>query len=131
MEAAAAVEQTAVVCAVQGDAAAARIAFERAASLYERLSCTMDLRRLQSRLRPHGFRLGPRTSHRRATKGWAALTPAELGVAALVESGCSNPDIAGQLFLSRRTVEAHVANIMRKLQVHSRLEIEQPVVRPA
>ncbi len=49
-------------------------------------------------------------------------------VAKLVAQGVSNPDIAARLFLSRRTVEAHVAHIFRKLQVRRRLDIAQIVL---
>jgi ATP/maltotriose-dependent transcriptional regulator MalT len=43
--------------------------------------------------------------------------------AVLLAAGCSNPDIARQLFISRRTVESHVSHILAKLQVASRREV--------
>lgn len=36
--------------------------------------------------------------------------------------GLNNDEIASELFLSRATVRTHIQNILRKLQVHSRLE---------
>jgi len=40
----------------------------------------------------------------------------------LAARGMSNQDIATSLFLSRRTVQAHLANIFRKMDVGSRTE---------
>jgi DNA-binding CsgD family transcriptional regulator len=51
------------------------------------------------------------------------LTPREREVAARVAAGCSNREIGEELFVSERTVEAHVANILRKLGVPSRAGI--------
>ena len=50
------------------------------------------------------------------------LTPREAEVMALVAAGQSNREMADELYLSPRTVERHVANIYRKLDVHSRAE---------
>jgi len=35
----------------------------------------------------------------------------------------SNPEIAAKLFLSPRTVATHVSHILKKLEVHSRIDI--------
>jgi predicted ATPase/DNA-binding CsgD family transcriptional regulator len=51
------------------------------------------------------------------------LTRRELEVAALIERGLSNREIANELVLSRRTVEKHVANILSKLGFNSRAQI--------
>jgi DNA-binding CsgD family transcriptional regulator len=61
------------------------------------------------------------------------LTPTELKVAHLVADSQSNPDIAGRLFLSGRTVEVHVSHILTKLDARSRVEIarETAAHRPA
>jgi pimeloyl-ACP methyl ester carboxylesterase len=51
------------------------------------------------------------------------LTDRELKVAELVAEGLTNQAIARRLSVAPRTAEAHVENIRRKLQVHSRAQI--------
>ncbi len=51
------------------------------------------------------------------------LTARELEVAGLVAAGLTNQSIAVRLSVAPRTAEAHVENIRRKLQVHSRAQI--------
>jgi DNA-binding CsgD family transcriptional regulator len=51
------------------------------------------------------------------------LTPQELQIALLVADGKSNRDVAGAMFVSRKTVEYHLSHIYRKLNVHSRAEL--------
>ena len=101
----------------------ARAAFTGAVEIYASLGAVADVARLQARFRAHGIRRGPRTKHRRALTGWDSLTPAEIKIAALVQGGLSNPEIAAKLFLSRRTVATHVSHILKKLDVHSRTDI--------
>jgi DNA-binding CsgD family transcriptional regulator/tetratricopeptide (TPR) repeat protein len=50
------------------------------------------------------------------------LTDRERGVLALVTEGRTNRQIAGQLFISEKTVSVHVSNILAKLGVGSRTE---------
>ena len=101
----------------------ARAAFTRAVEIYASLGAAADVARLQARFRAHGIRRGPRTKHRQARSGWDSLTLTETKIAALVEEGLSNPEIAARLFLSRRTVATHVSHILKKLDVHSRIDI--------
>src|SRR5919197_375903 len=50
------------------------------------------------------------------------LSRRELEVVRLLSVGRTNREIARQLFLSRRTVDMHVRNILRKLDCRSRVE---------
>ncbi len=52
----------------------------------------------------------------------AELSERETEILRLAAQGMSNQDIAGKLFVSRRTVQAHLANIFRKMDVGSRTE---------
>jgi DNA-binding CsgD family transcriptional regulator len=105
------------------DRGQARAAFTRAVEIYASLGAAADVARLRTRFRAHGIRRGPHAKHRQAQSGWDSLTPAETKIAALVEGGLSNPEIAARLFLSRRTVATHVSHILKKLDVHSRTDI--------
>ena len=109
--------------AQRGDVDAARTAYADAARIYADLDADWDLRRADARLRPLGIRRGIRGTRRHHTTGWEALTPTETRIAELVAAGKSNPDIAGDLYMSRRTVESHVSHILDKLECRSRIDI--------
>lgn len=59
-------------------------------------------------------RSGPRTDE---------LTPQELQVALIVAGGATNREAGARLFLSAKTIEAHLGRIYRKLGVRSRTEL--------
>ena len=69
-------------------------------------------------LRASGVRL-----RRTAARGADALTPSERRVAELAVRGLSNRDIAQSLFLSEKTVEAHLGRAYRKLGIRSRTRL--------
>ncbi len=60
-------------------------------------------------------RAGPRSDLRPA-----GLSEREIEVLRLVADGCSNPEIATRLYISRRTAEHHVQHIYIKIGVSSR-----------
>jgi len=65
----------------------------------------------------------------RASTGWASLTRAELDVAKLISEGLGNKDVAARLFVSPRTVQAHLTHIYTKLGLTSRLQLAQEAAR--
>jgi DNA-binding CsgD family transcriptional regulator len=65
------------------------------------------------------------TVHRRTEGTHDQLTPQEAQIAQLAREGMSNPEIAGQLFLSTRTVEWHLRKVFTKLEISSRLQLQR------
>ena len=73
--------------------------------------------------------LGLRGPRRSTRENPAGLTRRELEVLALVTEGLSNRMIAKRLVLSERTIDHHVAAILRKLRVKTRAEATAQAVR--
>ena len=57
------------------------------------------------------------------------LTPREQEVLKLIAEGLSNSEIAGQLIISAKTVDRHRENIMRKLNLHNRVDLVKYALR--
>jgi predicted ATPase/class 3 adenylate cyclase/DNA-binding CsgD family transcriptional regulator len=70
-----------------------------------------------------------RGERKRPASGWASLTPSEREVVRLVCEGLSNKDIAGRLFVSPRTVQAHLTHVYTKLALTSRVQLIQEAAR--
>ena len=51
------------------------------------------------------------------------LTDREQDVAVLVAKGYSNPEVASELYVSRKAIEYHLRNIYGKLGITSRREL--------
>ena len=58
-------------------------------------------------------------------KGYNSLSKREKEVFPLIALGYSNKEISQKMFISTKTVEAHKANISRKLHLHGRVELVQ------
>jgi predicted ATPase/DNA-binding CsgD family transcriptional regulator len=61
----------------------------------------------------------------------APLTKRELEVAALIETGLSNREIAGRLVIAKRTADGHVERILAKLGFSSRAQVAAWMARRA
>lgn len=98
-------------------------ALRQALDVFDRVGARGERDAVARRLRELGVRQIPRTRRQAGiAPGTPLLSPREAEVLALVEEGLRNAEIAAKLFLSERTVEHHVASVLRKLQAHSRVD---------
>lgn len=102
----------------EGDAEAQ----QRALALFDRLGAAPAAEALRRRLREAGVR-GVARGARESTRAQpCGLTSAEVKVLRLMAEGLRNAEIAARLHRSVRTVDHHVASVLAKLGVGSRLE---------
>jgi DNA-binding CsgD family transcriptional regulator len=85
---------------------------------FERLGADPWADRARGELRASG-----ETTSRRAPAEHEHLTPQELQIAQYAADGDSNAEIAAKLFLSRRTVEYHLAKVYTKRGITSRRQL--------
>jgi DNA-binding CsgD family transcriptional regulator/tetratricopeptide (TPR) repeat protein len=97
-----------LACRALGDEEGAGLELEAARTAFQRLGATPDLVRIAS----YGKGSASIQSH--------GLTKRELQVLRLVAAGKTNKVIASELFVSRRTVDRHVSNLLGKLDFSSR-----------
>ena len=57
------------------------------------------------------------------------MTPREQEVLTLIAQGFSNNEIADHLVISAKTVDRHRENIMRKLNLHNRVDLVKYALR--
>jgi len=98
--------------------AEAREHLRQALELAQRGGATLLAERAHEELIATGAR--PR---RIVQTGAASLTPSERRIAAMAAEGLSNRDIAQALFVTLRTVEMHLSNAFRKLDISSRTQL--------
>src|SRR5439155_373889 len=94
-----------------------------AAAVAEETGAATERAHIDQLLRQLGIRTWRRGARRRASGDLFGLSEREREIANLIAGGASNPDIAGTLFLSRKTVERHVSSILGKLEVKNRAQL--------
>jgi ATP/maltotriose-dependent transcriptional regulator MalT len=102
----------------RGERRAARESLQQALALFEQLGAPRWAEKTRAEARRIGVRHAP-----------AELTENERLVAELAATGLTNREIAAEMFVSRRTVEANLARAYRKLGVHSRAELGATIAR--
>ena len=101
----------------------ALVCFQAALAIFERLGAPP----WQARVCDELARLGTRSTPSGAGPG---LTAAEQRVGELVAAGRTNSEVAAELFMGLRTVEAHLSRMYRKLSVRSRTELCRMLTSP-
>jgi DNA-binding CsgD family transcriptional regulator len=101
----------------------AGLVLREAGALAEEMGAGTELRLAEQRLRALGVRTWRRGRKAGGTDPLDGLSQREREIARRVASGASNPEIAAALFLSRKTVERHVSNILAKLGIRNRTEL--------
>ena len=113
-----------------GEAERAVAELQRAARGFEACGALRYRDEAERELRKLGHRIHRRTLPGRSDgTALESLTERELQVAQLVVDRKTNPQIAAELFLSRKTVETHLRNIFRKVNVSSRVDLAHAVER--
>jgi len=111
----------------RADSDRAEEAFTAARTMIEKLATTIPDNDLRENFYRRAFAMIPRArqlTQRQATKvEFGGLTRRERQVAAVVARGLSNQEIADDLVVSIKTVEAHVTRILSKLGFSSRAQI--------
>jgi DNA-binding CsgD family transcriptional regulator/tetratricopeptide (TPR) repeat protein len=96
----------------------ARVQLRAAIEAFEGFDAVVWAERARTELRASG-----ETARKRDPSTLSQLTPQELQVARLVADGLSNKEVAAQLFLSPRTIDAHLRNVFGKLGLKSRTQL--------
>ncbi|MEV7524621.1 AAA family ATPase [Streptomyces sp. NPDC091371] len=105
---------------------AAGVHLEAALSTFRRLGAQPWCARAANELRASGVHV---TTVASAEDGRTPLTPQEQQIAQLAATGLTNKQIASQLFLSPRTVAAHLRSVFPKLNVTSRAGLRDALTR--
>ncbi|MFD2419624.1 BTAD domain-containing putative transcriptional regulator [Amycolatopsis pigmentata] len=112
----------AILLAKRGHLGKARTVLDEAVALLAATGAHWDVRRIGGRMKEFGIDLfdhaGPCPM-----EGMVFLSAVETKIAKLVAGGRSNPEIAQELGLPRRTVQAHVAGVLSKLRLSSRADL--------
>jgi DNA-binding NarL/FixJ family response regulator len=96
---------------------------------FERLGAEPAAERVATELRRRGVRVPRRGGAPRSDRSTDRLSARETEVLRLVAAGFTNPQIATTLYISRKTAEHHVSNILTKLGAASRAEAAAASVR--
>jgi DNA-binding CsgD family transcriptional regulator/tetratricopeptide (TPR) repeat protein len=109
---------------------AARVELRRAADAFAQLGATAWQAQAEQELRATGVTVPASSSPRDGAGRSGELTPQQREVVDLAATGLSNKDIAAKLYLSPRTVSAHLYRAFPKLGVTSRSALRDALTDP-
>ena len=97
--------------------------FRQAGELAAAVGASTEQQMADLGLRRLGVRTWRRGQAKRGERPMDTLSDRERQIATLIGDGQSNPEIASRLFLSRKTVERHVSNILARTGTRNRTEL--------
>lgn len=100
---------------------------EQAATELDRYGAVRYRDAAERELRQLGQHIHRRTRPGESATGLGSLTEREMQIAQLIVDRKTNGEIAGELFLSKKTIETHIRNMFRKLDASSRVDIARAV----
>jgi DNA-binding CsgD family transcriptional regulator len=103
--------------------AAARVPLNRALAIFDNLGARPWAARTRAELAASGVKDRRLTVPTNAAMVLGELSPQELQVARIAARGQNNIEVAAALFVSRKTVEAHLTRVYRKLGIRSRTQL--------
>ena len=98
-----------------------------ALAVFDQFEATPWAERARRELQATGATARPRRDPTTADR----LTAQELRVSLMIADGATNREAAAQLFLSPKTIEAHLGRAYRKLGVHNRAQLASTLTRQA
>jgi DNA-binding CsgD family transcriptional regulator len=108
---------------IETDTRRAADEFRRAGDEAAAVGASTEQHMAELGLRRLGVRTWRRSQARRGEDAVGGLSDREKQIATLIAAGNSNPEIASRLFLSRKTVERHVSNILARTGARNRTDL--------
>lgn len=97
-------------------------AMKKAIAEFDELGAVASSQLLKRKMRMNGIKNIPKGPRQSTKENPFGLTERQIEILDLVSKGYSNSEIGNKLFISVRTVEAHVSTLFFKLDMHSRAE---------
>ena len=120
---ASALEDAAIMLSDRGHKDRALQLLQQALDQCSAIGAVVDVTRVSSRLNELTSRRRQRGYTNWTVAGWSGLTDTERQIAIVVAEGLSNRAVAERVFLSPHTVDFHLRQIFRKLDVKSRVQL--------
>jgi DNA-binding NarL/FixJ family response regulator len=97
--------------------------------IFQQLGADAVYEKIKMEMRAEGIKKIPRGLRASTKSNPALLTNRELDVLNLLQKGIQNKEIAAELFISPKTTDHHISNILFKLEVNSRSKAVAEAVR--